>query len=565
MPITDSRVIREEKAREDLLWDLDTIREQIEQEYNKEPSLFREALKQAELQTYKRRDKFHAGNKHQLQEGDISSGKESGQKRRRVDDPSKAKRTNTTGAGSEGEGMEFDLTGDQADDEADGKIAKPDVVSTDDEDRAKRSLTWLRHYVEKAKREREHAFDVRVACLKHAKRSQVNGKKDATAGNNSSSNQFAVLQKAKAEEFSEYAAFRYAEKKRAREQGTEGKDKTIPTTKDNFQGLRPKARKTGKNQKRRDTNNDQTEVEEKSERDILEKKVAVVLSQTEKLRKWNKEYAPEFTTITQIANGKTPMVVESAKAARITLRNIRLLVAARYEPNAREWQIATDIAFQIPHFVEGENVVKTLKNQVTLESPLGLFVTVAMETDLVETSTQEGSESVHNGKGESDRNSPRAFSPLIAKMSDLTQLRSGMIWRPWRTVAEVPYNILASIGVSAELTATAMAHIVEAGQLDGDEDLDARAYAMDNERFYRSDASDCSSWDGDEREKMDRLTELEKVENGQMESEGTGGTGSEKESEGTTDPLPREDMELKTDQEEGGEGLRMGTSSPTPT
>ncbi|GBG87759.1 hypothetical protein CBR_g45914 [Chara braunii] len=376
----------------------------------------------------------------------------------------------------------------------------------------------------------------------HAERSQVNGKKDATAGNSNSSNQFAILQKAKVEEFSEYAAFRYAEKKRARDQGTKDKDKTIPTTKDNFQDLRPKARKTGKNQKRKDASNNQMEVEEKSERDLLEKEVAVVLSQTEKLKKWNREYAPEFTTISQIANGKAPMVVESAKAARRTLRNIKPLIAARYEPNAKEWQIATDIAFHIPHFVEGENVVKSLKRQVSLETPLGLFETIAIQTNRDESCSQEGEGSTHNGKGDSSRNSPRAFSPLIAKMPDSTQLGSGMLWRPWRTVTEVPYSILAGVGVSAELMASALAYIVETGQLEGNEDLDARAYAVDSERFYKSDASDGESWDGDdEREKLDQLKDLDKVENGQMESEGTEGTDSEKVvSVGVSDTLPRE-------------------------
>ncbi|GBG89736.1 hypothetical protein CBR_g49588 [Chara braunii] len=394
--------------------------------------------------------------------------------------------------GAEGEGMDMDLTGGQADKESEGKDTALDAASTEEEDGSMQSWTWLRDYVEWAKREREHAFDIRVAFLKHAERSQAKGKRDASAGSNSSSNQYEILKKVKTEEFSEYEAFRYAEKKRARERGTEDKDKTIPTTEDNFEDLRPKARKLAKNKKRKETNNDQTEAEEKSERDLLEKEV----------------------------EQRASMVSESAKAARRTLRNIRPLIAARYVSNAREWQIATDIAFKIPHFVEGENVVKVLKEHVTLESLPGLFETVALESDLIDSSAQEETGSVKCGKGKMTRNSPRAFSPLIAKMLESTTLRTRMIWKPWRTVAEVPYSILAGIGVLAELMATTVAQIVKSGQLEGDEDLDARAVALDCDRFYRSDASDCSEWEGDdEGEIVGRDTDLGKQENGQIDPE----------------------------------------------
>ncbi|GBG81204.1 hypothetical protein CBR_g31876 [Chara braunii] len=96
-------------------------------------------------------------------------------------------------------------------------------------------------------------------------------------------------------------------------------------------------------------------------------------------------------------------------------------------------------------------------------------------------------------------------------MPESTRLSSGMIWKPWRTVVEVPYSILADVGMSAELMATTVAHIASTGLLEGDEDLDARAYATDCERFYRSDESDCDSGDeDDEKDMMEGLPELEK-------------------------------------------------------
>ncbi|GBG77552.1 hypothetical protein CBR_g23998 [Chara braunii] len=527
-PITDSRVIREEKAREDLLWDLDTIREQIEHEINKEPFAFREALKQAEqvdLQTYKRRDKVQVDNKRQLHEDDRSLEKGIGPKRRKAGESTEGKGTETSETGVEGEGMEMDMTGGEGDDEAGGRNNTPDAGSAEEEDRSTQSLTWLRDSVEKAKREREHAFDVRVACLKHAERSQVNGKKNAFAGINNSSSQYEMLKKERAEEFSEFAAFRYAEKKRARDQGTVDKDKTIPTTNDNFQDLRPKARKTGKNQRRKETNNEQVEAQEKSERVLLEKEEAVVLSQMEKLRKWNKEYASEFTSIAQIARGEVPRVIEAARSARRTLRNIQPLITARYVRKAKEWQITTDVAFKIPHFVEGENVIKLLKGKVTTETPLGLFETVTIEEEQTVLDTQKESDNPLKSSNEASRNSPRAFSPLIAKMPESTQLRPGMIWKPWRTVTEVPYSILADTGISTELLATVVAHIVSTGQLEGDEDLESKAHAINCEIFYRSDASDAGSdagsWEGDdEQDGLGQYQELEKDSSEQVELDG---------------------------------------------
>ncbi|GBG80214.1 hypothetical protein CBR_g30581 [Chara braunii] len=535
----------------------------VEEEYNKNPDSFKEALKQAELQTYKRRAKAQPVNKRQLHEGGKAGEKESGLKRRRVEGPAGERDNNKPGADNEGEEMDFDAAGEQADDEADPK-PESSPVEEDEHEREEQSLAWIRHYVEKAKREREHAFDVQVACLKHAVRSQANGKKNVIAGISNSPNQFAALLKVKAEEFSEYAAFRYAEKKRAREQGTEDKDKTIPATKDISQDRRPKTRKTSKNQKKRESNEEQGGEEDKPERDLLEKEIAVVLSQIEKLRKWNREYAPEYTTIAQIAKGKAPMVVEAANAARKTLRNIRPLIAARYDPKVKEWLVATDVAFQIPYFVEGENIVKALRNHVTFDVPLSLFETVALESDMEDIESQEGSESDPKTKELAGRKSLRAFSPLIAKMPEETQLHSGMRWRPWRTVVEVPYSILAGPRVSTELMVTSVASIVEAGQLDGDEELDMRAYALDDERFYRSEGLEGDARDGDDEwEKMDRLMDLEKKGKGEVDTEGRGGEELGKAiSEGSSDAVLQDD---KGGQEEREDGLGADISSPPPT
>ncbi|GBG90522.1 hypothetical protein CBR_g50866 [Chara braunii] len=76
------------------------------------------------------------------------------------------------------------------------------------------------------------------------------------------------------------------------------------------------------------------------------------------------------------------------------------------------------------------------------------------------------------------------------------------------------------IGIRSELMASVVAEIVQSGQLVGDDDLDARAFALDCDRFYRSDASDCSEWEGDdEGETWDWDFDLDKDENGQFDAE----------------------------------------------
>ncbi|GBG79443.1 hypothetical protein CBR_g29590 [Chara braunii] len=355
--------------------------------------------------------------------------------------------------------------------------------SSEPQSESQRSLHWLREYIEKAKREREHAFDIRAACLKHIERPQKNGKSGTIAGIERSKNQYDALKKEKAEEFSEYTAFRYAEKKRAREQGVADKDKTVLNNEDHFQDLRPKKWKTGKNQKKKEPNSYQTEAEEESARSLLEKEVAVVVAQTEKLIKRNAEYTPEFTTIQHIANGEAPHVVASAKSARLTLMDTHPLIAARYVHKEGEWQIATDVSFTIPRIEEGQNVANILQEKVTEGYPLGMYETVALDDGQEDSSSQAGQEDLQDHQMDTERHSPRAFSPLIAKMSEETKL----MWRPWRTVTAIPYSVLAGPGIPTELLAVSVAQLLTREILEGDCNLDSKAFAIDLDRYYRSD------------------------------------------------------------------------------
>ncbi|GBG79212.1 hypothetical protein CBR_g29263 [Chara braunii] len=180
-----------------------------------------------------------------------------------------------------------------------------------------------------------------------------------------------------------------------------------------------------------------------------------------------------------------------------------------------------------------------------------------VEESQINTDMQEDTDTSQKKEGEMNKNSQRAFSPLIVKMLEATELKSGVFWKPWRTVAEVPYSILSGLGTSAELMATTVAEIVSKGLLEGDEDLQSRAYFTDSERFYKSEESDGESWDGDdEKERPDILSDLEKIDRGKESLELLDSAG-----EGT--PSTSKDSGLKTYLEAIGEdGSSEGSPPP---
>ncbi|GBG90592.1 hypothetical protein CBR_g50936 [Chara braunii] len=372
-PLIDSRVIKEEKDKEDLLWDLEAVKEQAILHFNKDSTEFRSMLLKMEQTSTHNRTGAQTDNKRTMEKGKTQGIQEGGPKRRKTvdaqeevvtlptDKEGEEGRTNSGGTGSE-------KTSESGKGEGDNKVSESEGDSH-------RFLQWLRDYVEKVKREWEQAFDIRAACLKHAERSQRNGKK-GMGEVGKSTNQFDVLRKVKAEELSEYTAFRYAEKKRAREQGVKDRDITAPESKDDFQDLRPKKWKSGQNQKKKNSNMTQPDFEEESARTQLEKEAVMVIAQTTKLNKLNEEYSTKFTTIAHIARDQAPLVVETAKSSRLTLMNICPSIAARYVEKIEEWQIATDVSFQIPCFEEGQNVATTLREKISTEYPLGVYDTM---------------------------------------------------------------------------------------------------------------------------------------------------------------------------------------------
>ncbi|GBG81515.1 hypothetical protein CBR_g32504 [Chara braunii] len=432
-PLIDSRVIKEEKDREDLLWDLEAVKEQAILHFNKDSTDFRSMLLKMEQTSTQNRIGAQTDNKRTMENGKTQGIQEGGLKRRKAVDAQEE--VVSLPADKEGEDGRTDSGGTGSEKTSESGKGEGDNKVSDSEGDSHRSLQWLRDYVEKVKREREQAFDIRAACHKYAERSQRNGKK-GMGEVGKLSNQFDVLRTVKAEELSEYTAFRYAEKKRAREQGVKDRDRTAPKSKDDFQDLRPKKWKSGQNQKKKNPNMTQSDFEEESARTRLEKEAAVVIAQTEEVNKLNDEYSAEFTTITHI---------------------------------------------------------------------VGSGSSGGRDSQVVKTGTDEHPPLDCCKHSEHGRHSPQAFSPLIVKLSNKEILSSGMRWRSWRTIQVVPYSVLAGSCLPAELAAVSLAQLVTTGMLEGNGDLDARAYPVDWERFYRSDESEGEdqAWHSDDEKEED--------------------------------------------------------------
>ncbi|GBG63330.1 hypothetical protein CBR_g37688 [Chara braunii] len=92
-------------------------------------------------------------------------------------------------------------------------------------------------------------------------------------------------------------------------------------------------------------------------------------------------------------------------------------------------------------------------------------------------------------------------------MPERTRLKRGMMWRSWDTVTAIPYSVLSGLEIPAELPAALLADILRAGTLNGEADLETRAYAMDLDCFYRDDfqEEDMEDWARDERTDQDPL------------------------------------------------------------
>ncbi|GBG81769.1 hypothetical protein CBR_g33947 [Chara braunii] len=150
-PLIDPQVIREEKDREDLLWDLDAVREQVMQEFDKEASSIRSRLKGLEQASLQSRVKTQAENKRTLNKEEGQKIMEGGLKKRKtinaggkeeiVTKPVEVWQGDTANVpGKAGSETSADVSG-----------VEEDSSAGESEKESQRSLQWLKEYVEKVK------------------------------------------------------------------------------------------------------------------------------------------------------------------------------------------------------------------------------------------------------------------------------------------------------------------------------------------------------------------------------------------------------------------------------
>ncbi|GBG62957.1 hypothetical protein CBR_g34657 [Chara braunii] len=274
-------------------------------------------------------------------------------------------------------------------------------------------------------------------------------------------------------------------------------DITQVESKEALQNLRPRKWRTNRNQKKKGVNREGKGVDSSSRTALseLEQEIAVVEALSDKLKKLNKAYEPEFISLTHIAEGKAPQVLGQAHSAKLTLMSTRPLVAARYMERKKEWQVATNVAFTIPRIEGGQNVATILQEKITTVYPLGIFeiesqmaqqeevLVLEPQEEHLDTEEQQGHNESHEDRA--DPRSPRSFTPIIAKMPEDTTLKVGMRWRPWSTVMAIPYSVLSGMGIPTELQAATLAELIDNGTFDGDGDLGSKAWAVDMNKLYK--------------------------------------------------------------------------------
>ncbi|GBG75881.1 hypothetical protein CBR_g21123 [Chara braunii] len=389
----------EQAAREDLLWDLETVREQAEQEYSKEPENFQKRTQEI-IELKENESKTENGQKAANPQCENKRTLDNSPIREKGQADSKRRRANTA------EGTE-------------GGVASP-----------QNSVT------EKPAKDSDFAMD------------------EEDSDDSKSSSGSAPI--------SDSSMAPYAEKKRVREQGQMDAKENNKDSNDPFQDLRPKKWKAAKVQKKQDPNHGQTETAKKTARSDLELELAVIEAQAEKLKKLNAAYQPEFTSLQHIAEGKAPHVLQQARSARLTMMGLQPLLAARYVEETGEWQVATEVSFAIPLFEEGQNLVSVIREKITDTYPLGVYQTEDSTkfSGGQEMGGLHEDQRVTLTDPADPRQS--SFTPLIAKMPEKTRLKRGMMWRSWDTVTAIPYSVLSGLGIPAELPAASLADILRA-------------------------------------------------------------------------------------------------------
>ncbi|GBG71844.1 hypothetical protein CBR_g10783 [Chara braunii] len=253
-------------------------------------------------------------------------------------------------------------------------------------------------------------------------------------------------------ELSEFGAFRYFEKKRERESvGSENGTGFDPqTSADSIRDMVSKNWKPSKGRDKRSRGPPKDEAGSKNEQRRLAQEIGTVAAQTKRLFDQNQDYkreqGEEFVTVRMIAENKVPSIPKSASTDRGTIRAVRPLLPVRFRSKFNEWQVATDAAFTIPTLEHDRALAKSIRDNVSAETRLGVYGVPPREQ------TAEGKTL--------EKPIFTPFDPILVKLNERAKLSEGLTWRAWDTITMLPYNVLNGRFSTTDIIADSLADII---------------------------------------------------------------------------------------------------------
>ncbi|GBG92395.1 hypothetical protein CBR_g55302 [Chara braunii] len=272
-------------------------------------------------------------------------------------------------------------------------------------------------------------------------------------------------------ELSEFSAFRYYEKKRERESaGTDtGTGFDPQTSTDSIRDMFSKNWKPSKGRDKRPKGPPKDEAGSKNVQRRLTQEIATVAAQTKRLFDQNQDYKKEqgekFIIVRMIAENKAPDVPKSANVDRGTVRAVRPLIPFRFRNKFNEWQVATDAAFTIPTLDDDRALAKSIRDNISAETPLGVFGIPPRE------------QTVEGKALEEPILTP--FDPILVKLDEKAKLCEGLTWRAWDTITMLPYNVLNGRFSTTDIIADSLADIIRTRILTSKTSLQDEATPID--------------------------------------------------------------------------------------
>ncbi|GBG87169.1 hypothetical protein CBR_g44627 [Chara braunii] len=494
--IIDPRAIMEEKKHEDLLWDMGTIRAKTAetcQNANLDNSTLLQEAKQTLDHRHPKPETPPALKRKASPYTKSSQEDRAGKKRR---------------ATEEGASKILRAEHPPTDDTPPGTDPNSPATAEMGMDSNTTSIPWLEEYLQREEYEREKEFDIRLACMKHlenqsAEKHLANQSAEMTgkpvsgktvAGISQSKNIFDML--CMNSELSEFSAFRYFEKKRERESaGKESGAGFDPQTfADSIRDMVSKNWKPSKGRDKRPRGPPKDEAGSKNEQRRLTREIATVAAQTKRLFDQNQDYKREqgekYITVRMIAENKAPSVPKAASTDRGTTRAVRPLLPVRYRSKHNEWQVATDASFAIPTLDDDRALAKTIRNNVSAETPLGVYGVPPREQ------TAEGKmleEPIFT-----------SFDPILVKLDERAKLSGGLTWRAWDTITMLPYSVLNGRFSTTDIMADSLADIIRTRLLTSRTSLQDEATPIDVD--MRREDSDMEDEKDSERDEDDKIS-----------------------------------------------------------